>query len=187
MGPAALAEKRKDLKFDACTWPSRLEVYVVLRVYDAVFSKDVSGPFGYEEDIQTMLAPLLPIIFLSSAHLIRHHSHFSGTTLSDTAFYHAKSKTLVVGDLIYNLPNTESMPTYKSSIWKSLSPGGSVHTKLVNGAAKDRAAVQADAKTVAALNFDRIIPLHGVSIFNQCCLHSHDADYVGRTLSKRVD
>jgi len=57
------------------------------------------------------------------------------------------------------------MPTHKSSFWKSLSPGGLVHTKLVNSAARDRAAVQADAKTVAALDFDRIIPLHGVSGF----------------------
>lgn len=62
------------------------------------------------------------------------------------------------------------MPTYKSSFWKSLSPGGLVHTKLISGAAVDRPSVNADAKTVAALDFDRIIPLHGVSIFNQYCL-----------------
>ena len=155
-------------------------------LYHAVFSKDVSEPFGYEEDIQTMLAFFSPVSFLSAAHHNRHLSHFSGTALSDTAFYHAKSKTLVVGDLIYNLPNTESMPR-SSSFWKSVSPGGSVHAKLVNSHAKDRAVVQADAKTVAALDFDRIIPLHGVSVFGQCRLHLHDTDYVGRTLSKRVD
>jgi hypothetical protein len=126
--------------------------------------------------------PVLP-----SIHTIRHSSHFSGTALSDTAFYHAKSRTLVVGDLIYNLPNTESMPTYKSSLWKSLSPGGTAHTKIINGAAKDRASVQADAKTVAALDFDRIIPLHGVSSFDQYGLKMHDVDYAGRTLSKRAE
>jgi len=123
VGPAALAEKRKDLKFDA------------------LIGEDASGSLGYEEDIQTI--------------------HFSGTALSDTAFYHAKSKTLVVGDLIYNLPNTESMPEYRASLWKSLSPGGLAHTKLISGAAKDRTSVQTDVKTVAALDFDRIIPLHG--------------------------
>ena len=35
-----------------------------------------------------------------------------------------------------------------------------MHTKIVNDAVKDRASVQADAKTVAALDFDRIFPLH---------------------------
>ena len=45
-----------------------------------------------------------------------------------------------------------------------------MHTKLISGAANDRPSVQSDAKTVAALDFDRIIPLHGVSIFNQYCL-----------------
>jgi len=33
----------------------------------------------------------------------------------------------------------------------------------MNSAAKDWAAVSADAKMVAVLDFDRIIPLHGVS------------------------
>ena len=51
VGPAALAEKRKDLKFDACTWLSYLEVFIVLRVRDAVFSKDTAGPFDYDVDI----------------------------------------------------------------------------------------------------------------------------------------
>ena len=94
---------------------------------------------------------------------------------------------LVVGDLIYNLPNTESMSTHKYSLWKLVSPGGLVHTKLVNCAVRDRASVQADAKTVASLDFDRIIPLHGVSGVGRYCPHMHDADYVGTTLSKQVD
>lgn len=46
-----------------------------------------------------------------------------------------------------------------------------MHTRLVNGAVRDRTAVQADVKTVAALDFDRIIPLHGVSIFDQYFLY----------------
>lgn len=64
-----------------------------------------------------------------------------------------------------------------------------MHTKLISSAAVDKPSVQTDAKTVAALDFDRIIPLHGVSIFNQYCLdiHTRDVDSVGRTLSKRVE
>ena len=91
----------------------------------AIFSKDVSEPFGYEEDIQTMFALLLSaVISLSAAHLIRQPSHFSGTALSDTVFYHAKSKTLVVGDPIYILPTIESMPAHESSFEnRSLPPG----------------------------------------------------------------
>ena len=79
------------------------------------------------------------------------------------------------------------MPTYKSSFWESLSPGGPVHTKLVNGAAKNRASVHADAKTVTAIDFNRIIPLYEVSRFDQYSLDMHDIDYVMRTLSNRVD
>lgn len=59
-----------------------------------------------------------------------------------------------------------------------------MHPKLVNGVAKDRASVHADAKTVAALDFDQIIPLHEVSRFDQYGLDIHD---VSRTLSNRVD
>jgi hypothetical protein len=106
-----------------------------------------SVKFGYEENIQSCKPP---VTFIST-HPIRHSSHFSGTTLSDTALSNAKSKTLVVGDHIYNFPKTESMPTYKPLFWKSLSPSGSVHTKLVNGATKDRAFVHADAKTAVWL------------------------------------
>ena len=62
-----------------------------------------------------------------------------------------------------------------------------MHTKLVNSAVRDRASVEADAKTVASLDFDRIIPLHGVSGVCQYCLRAQDADYVGRMLSKQVD
>jgi hypothetical protein len=94
----------------------------------------------------------------------------------------------VVGDLIYNLPNTESMPRHKSSFWKSFSPGKSVHARVINNGVRDRASVQADAKTVAGLDFDRLVPLHGVRKLGYYDrLHMRDADYVGRTLSKRVD
>ena len=132
-------------------------------------------------------AGLLPVTFLSPAHPIRYSSHFSSNALSDTAFYHARSKTLVVGDLIYNLPSTESMPTHKCSFWKLVSPGISVQTKLVNSTVRDRASVQANTKMVSPLDFDRIIALHGVSGVGQYCPRMLDADYVGRVLSKEVD
>ena len=57
-----------------------------------------------------------------------------------------------------------------------------MHTKLVNSAVRDRASVQADAKTVASLDFDQIIPLHGVSGVGQYCPDMHDADYGGLRL-----
>jgi hypothetical protein len=92
------------------------------------------------------------------------HSPFGGTALNDIAFYHKPSKTLIVGDLIYNLPNTESMPSIFSGLFKTFSPGGALHKRLIAGSETNHESLVASAKAVDALDIQRIIPLHGV-----CC------------------
>ena len=63
-------------------------------------------------------------------------------------------------DLIYNLP---IMHTYKSSFWEPLYLSGSVHTKLIHGAAEDIASFHAVATMAERLYFDWNIPLRGLS------------------------
>jgi hypothetical protein len=70
-----------------------------------------------------------------------------------------------VGDLVYNLPNTESMPSALGFLFKTFSPGGSLHKKLIAGSVQDRESVVAAAKKVDALDIERIIPLHGASAY----------------------
>jgi len=94
--------------------------------------------------------------------LIQGTSPFGGTALADIAFYHKPTKTLIVGDLIYNLPNTESMPSIFSRLFKTFSPGGAVHKKLIAGSVTNHESFVASAKAVDALDIQRIIPLHGV-------------------------
>lgn len=95
---------------------------------------------------------------------MENYSPFGGTVLKDVAFFHKSTKTLIVGDLVYNLPNTESMPSALNFLWKTFSPGGAAHGKLIAGSVQNRDAVVADAKKVDALDFETIIPLHGVRI-----------------------
>ncbi|KAG8811434.1 hypothetical protein FRC17_002455 [Serendipita sp. 399] len=110
--------------------------------FDSLFSKDAPDTVhGFEDDIT-----VIP---------------FLGTVLNDIAFYHKASKTLIVGDLVYNLPNNESMPGALNFLYKSFSPGGALHKKLIAGSVRDRDSVVASAKQVDALDIQRIIPLHG--------------------------
>lgn len=53
------------------------------------------------------------------------------------------------------------MPSIFASLFKTFSPGGAVHGKLIAGSIQNRDSVVAAAKAVDALEFDRIIPLHG--------------------------
>jgi hypothetical protein len=131
---------------------------------------DAGATYGFEDDIIAMyVLSLRPTQYhycgcnLDTDPYILFYSPFSGTALSDVAFYHKATKTLIVGDLVYNLPNTESMPSALNFLWKTFSPGGTLHGKLIAGAAQNREAVVADAKKVSELEFQRIIPLHGVS------------------------
>jgi len=70
-----------------------------------------------------------------------------------------------VGDLIYNLPNTESMPSIFSGLFKTFSPGGVLHKKLIAGSETNHESLVASAKAVDALDIQRIIPLHGVCYY----------------------
>ncbi|KIM31424.1 hypothetical protein M408DRAFT_327637, partial [Serendipita vermifera MAFF 305830] len=110
--------------------------------FDGLYMKDAEGTtYGFEDDITAI--------------------PFAGTALADIAFYHKPTKTLIVGDLVYNLPNTESMPSIFNGLFKTFSPGGSIHKKLIAGSIQNRETVAAAAKAVDALDIERIIPLHG--------------------------
>jgi hypothetical protein len=56
------------------------------------------------------------------------------------------------------------MPSIFSGLFKTFSPGGALHKKLIAGSVTNHESVVASAKAVDALDIQRIIPLHGV-----CC------------------
>lgn len=58
------------------------------------------------------------------------------------------------------------MPSALNFLWKTFSPGGTLHAKLIGGSVKNREAIVEDAKKVNALEIQRIIPLHGVSLLS---------------------
>ncbi|KAJ6532693.1 hypothetical protein DFH09DRAFT_1181988 [Mycena vulgaris] len=91
--------------------------------------------------------------------------YFSGFANKDVAWFHAASKTLIVADLLFNLPGKEQYSKSKSSskvpIFGTLDPWGSVHKHFVWGQGKDKAAMTRDAKTVLAWAPERIIMCHG--------------------------
>lgn len=86
----------------------------------------------------------------------------------DVAFFHAPTKSLIVADLLFNLPPTEQYSKSKSSarvplIGGSLTPYTWLHRKFAWSQGSDKDAMRRDAKTVAGWDFTRIIPCHGVS------------------------
>ncbi|KAJ7698666.1 hypothetical protein B0H17DRAFT_325407 [Mycena rosella] len=91
--------------------------------------------------------------------------YFSGFANKDVAWFHIASKTLIVADLLFNLPGTEQYSKSKSNpkvpIFGKLDPWGSVHKHFVWGQGKDKAAMTRDAKTVLGWAPDRIIMCHG--------------------------
>jgi len=94
--------------------------------------------------------------------------YFSGFKNKDVAFLHSPSKTLMVADLIFNLPAMEQYsgswigggpPLF--SRFSRLSPYMAIHRGLAKALGMDFAGMSRDARTVASWDFHRIIPCHG--------------------------
>ncbi|KAJ7731144.1 hypothetical protein DFH07DRAFT_847740 [Mycena maculata] len=91
--------------------------------------------------------------------------YFSGFANKDVAWFHTSSKTLIVADLLFNLPGNEQYSKSKSNakvpILGKLDPWGALHKRFVWGEGKDKPAMMRDAKTVLAWAPERIIMCHG--------------------------
>ncbi|KAJ6572027.1 hypothetical protein B0H19DRAFT_988725 [Mycena capillaripes] len=108
--------------------------------------------------------------------------YFSGFANKDVAWFHVSSKTLIVADLLFNLPGNEQYSKSKTKakvpIFGKLDPWGSVHKHFVWGQGKDKEyaynflsaevdyklvfrAMTRDAKTVLGWAPERIIMCHG--------------------------
>ncbi|KAK0472785.1 hypothetical protein IW261DRAFT_1660972 [Armillaria novae-zelandiae] len=91
--------------------------------------------------------------------------YFPGFENQDVAFCHVASKSLVVADLIFNLPGTEQYSKSKSSskvpIVGKISPPGLVLKSLLWSLGKDKEAMRRDIKVVSEWDFSRIIMCHG--------------------------
>lgn len=91
--------------------------------------------------------------------------YFPGFVNQDVAFYHVASKSLIVADLLFNLPGTEQYSKSKSSskvpIICKLNPSGVVLKTLLFKLGKDKDAMRRDIKAVSEWDFSRIIMCHG--------------------------
>ncbi|KAK7439382.1 hypothetical protein VKT23_017605 [Stygiomarasmius scandens] len=114
--------------------------------FDGEYGKDSTETlYGFEDEIKSC--------------------YFSGTANKDVAWYHIASRTLIVGDLLVNLPATEQFSKSKASaklpFINTLSPNGWLLKRSLWGSAIDKDAVKRDFKTVAEWDFERIILAHG--------------------------
>ncbi|MBW0499039.1 hypothetical protein O181_038754 [Austropuccinia psidii MF-1] len=94
--------------------------------------------------------------------------YFDGFVNKDIAFLHVPSKTLIEGDLLFNLPPTEQYsksPESATNIWSkffAFKPNSIFHQRfLYNIAATNKKAMARSAFKVSRWDFDRIIPCHG--------------------------
>ncbi|KAH8832478.1 hypothetical protein DL96DRAFT_1492175, partial [Flagelloscypha sp. PMI_526] len=115
-----------------------------VRVDGAYGSDPEDTKYGFEDEIQAR--------------------YFSGFANKDVAWVHQPSKTLVVADLVFNLPGTEQYSKTTASpkipLLGSFKPSGSIHKNFVY-AGQDKALMKKDAHAVADWDFDRIIMCHG--------------------------
>ncbi|KAJ7089286.1 hypothetical protein B0H15DRAFT_840242 [Mycena belliarum] len=115
-------------------------------VFDGVWGRDAPDTaYGFEEDVKAC--------------------YFSGFKNKDVAFFHPASKTMIQADLLFNLPCTEQYSKTGSSgavpLVGGFGPASWLHGKFAAAMGADKAAMKRDAQTVAAWDFDRIIPCHG--------------------------
>lgn len=93
------------------------------------------------------------------------HRYFSGFVNKDVAFYHIASRSLIVADLLFNMPPLEQysrsgtwLPVW--AIW--LSPFNIFQSFFTLAAGfLNPFATRRDAKAVQEWGFERIIPCHG--------------------------
>ncbi|THH01291.1 hypothetical protein EW026_g1387 [Hermanssonia centrifuga] len=105
-----------------------------------------AATYGFENDIQSC--------------------YFSGFSKKDVAWLHIPSKTLIVADLLFNLPAKEQYSKSSSSpklafFFPNFEPYSKFHQKFVWNEGKDKNAMKRDAQTVSEWDFERIIPCHG--------------------------
>ncbi|KAG9051591.1 hypothetical protein FS837_004101 [Tulasnella sp. UAMH 9824] len=113
--------------------------------FDGVYGRDpVDTKYGFESEIDAC--------------------YFSGFANKDVAFCHKASKTLVVADLLFNLPAKEQY----SGTWTvpivgnlGLGPLSYMHKRFVWAVGHNKEEMSRDAKTVAGWDFNKIIPCHG--------------------------
>ncbi|KAI1788068.1 hypothetical protein LXA43DRAFT_668296 [Ganoderma leucocontextum] len=114
--------------------------------FDGAWGKDhPDTKYGFEDDIK--------------------HCYFSGFKNKDVAFFHPASKTMLEADLLFNLPAREQYSLSGSSgkfpLLGNLNPWMWVHKRFAWTLGTDKEAMKRDVKTVAAWDFERIIPCHG--------------------------
>ncbi|KAF8206810.1 hypothetical protein K438DRAFT_1577501 [Mycena galopus ATCC 62051] len=132
-------------------------------IFDGAYGKDAPNTqYGFEDEIYAWCVSRYAFLnFLT----VYPFNYFSGFRNKDVAWFHAASETLIVADLMFNLPGNEQYSRSKSSpklpILGSLGPWGSTHKYFVWGLGKDKAAMTRDAKTVLGWAPKRIIMCHG--------------------------
>ena len=96
-------------------------------------------------------------------------AYFDGFVSKDLVLYHKVTKSLMVADLLWNLPaheqysNASSKPTGGlTALFNSLNWRNTTHKRFLwYLAGKDRDRMRRDAKLVASWNIETIIPCHG--------------------------
>lgn len=122
--------------------------------WDFIYDRSTGKPetvFGFHDNIETIL--------------------FEGFITRAVAWYHGPSRTLIVSDLLMNLPCTEQYPPSYSSA--SQGPGSWAFSQVAHPyslffkcliyfiATTDTRFMRRDAKRVAEWRVERVVPCHG--------------------------
>jgi len=116
--------------------------------FAGLYGKDPEGTkYGFEDEVSAC--------------------YFSGFQNKDVAFCHKASKTLIEGDLLFNMPPKEqySKSTTSPYSWLpfvgNMAPFTKTHRFFTSQLVTNPEAAKKDATTVTGWDFDTVIPCHG--------------------------
>lgn len=85
--------------------------------------------------------------------------------VNEVVFHHLPSRTLIVADMVFNLPADSSLWT--RLFMKPIAPVGGVRaSRIFRAAASNRAAQRQSIETILSWDFEHLIPSHGQVLLN---------------------
>ncbi|MEM1296261.1 MAG: hypothetical protein AAGH89_12910 [Verrucomicrobiota bacterium] len=84
--------------------------------------------------------------------------------INEHVFFHPSSKTLIVADLVFNMPPETDAMTLRLLRWISGMKTYPDNSRMYRALIKDRAAFEASLQQILAFDFETVIVAHGVPI-----------------------
>jgi len=133
--------------------PSTVERYPDARVFGVPGLRKKRREIVFDEMLSDGAAPFHPGVEL--------HSVDGAPTMDERVLYHRASRTLIVTDLIFNMPSAANWISRLIFRYVARALGKPAQSRLWRSFTKDRAAAGESIARLLELDFDRLVMAHG--------------------------